>query len=552
MKLAKTVQTRRRFLGTASAASLGAAFIACGGGGDDASPIGDPSVTGSQAPRTPKSGGIIHVPTNTEPPNLDGTTQYTVSIHSNMAQVYNRVVRWNWGPGILPTSTEIAPELGASWEQPDDTTIVFHLQPNVRFQNVAPVNGRAFSSADIKATFGRILDPALHSQLAGKWTGYLESVDTPDPSTATFKLSKPYAEFFNALAFHYSWIVPEELAAGDALKTQMIGTGPFMLNEYKKGDRITFKKNPDYWEPGKPYVDGLERILITDPGAMISSFSAGQLDLTDPNAGALDPDTIASLKSKVSGSRSEEDYPWATRRLQVTATKPPLNDPRVRLAILKLIDQKQIIDVAYQNGAFVGPLPWMFGDFGLPEAEAKKLMTVSVSEAKKLLDAAAYDYDQTLEISITPQYGAQYKSTAELVQQQLQKAGIKTKIESYQYAEYLARWKPPFDKNQLAVAPLTGNSPDLMFTAYNPKGDYYFAPVTDEKLIAMTEKQRTLIKPEERAAFTQDIQRYLLQENVVDIPLGLPRTDGIVGPSLQEFYYTNTFGLPSLRDAWLA
>jgi peptide/nickel transport system substrate-binding protein len=565
MTFGKTLVSRRRALRSAGAASSALMLAACGGntsnnGTRNTATNGTPSSgssTGSakstpgQATPAPQRGGIIHVPTPQEPPDFDGTTQYTVPIHNNMAQAYNRLLRWNWGPGVEASSTEIKSELASSWEQSDPTTVVLHLVNNAKFHDIAPVSGRTLTSEDVQATFSRIMSPDLHSQLAGKFNGYLDHIETPDPQTAVIKLSKPYAELFNALAFHYTWIIPKELSTGSALKTQMIGTGPFVLDNWKKGERISFKRNPAYWEEGKPAVDGIDRILMSDAGAIVSAFAAGQLDFIDPQATNLDPETIQSLKSKVPGSTTQEDYPWATRRLQITPTRPPLDDPRVRLAILKLVDQQQIIDVVYQKGAFVGSLPWMFGPFGLPEADAKSLLKVDVAGAKQLLSAAAFDFNQELEIAVTPQYGPQYNSTAQLIQQQLQKAGIKTKINTYQYAEYLARWKPPFDKNQLAVAPLTGNSPDLLYTAYNPKGDYYFQLVADQKLINMTEQQRTILDTNQRAQFTKDVQKYLLTENVIDVPLGLPLGTVIKRPNLQSFYYTNTFGAPSVRDAWL-
>ncbi|MGE3596202.1 MAG: ABC transporter substrate-binding protein, partial [Dehalococcoidia bacterium] len=470
------------------------------------------------------------------------------TIHRAVGLVYNRLLKWNWGPETAPSSTDIVPDLVESFEQPDETTTVFTFRNNVSWQNRPPVNGRAFGASDVKATFDRILSPELKSQLAGRFAGELASLEASDDRTVVTKLTQPYAEFLHSLAFHFYWIVPRELIETDQLKSNPVGTGPFIMERWDKGQKIVFQRNPTYWKQGKPHLDGVEYLLIRDNAATLSSFASGQVD----SISDVDAENLTAIKAQIRGAQVQEFATWVTRRLQVTPTRPPLNDPRVRLAILKMVDQQQVNDLVSRGGSFVGPLPHQWGDYGLPEDQARQLLKVDLAEAKKLLDAAGYDYEQTLEMSWNQGYGKWYESAALILQQQLEKGGVKTRITSYPQAEYLARWRPPFDKNQLTPAPLTGNSPELLYTAYNPRGEYYFQPVDDQRLLDMIERQRRILDTEERAKYVIDIQRYLLTENIIDIPLGLPALAEVVQPKVRNYFFHLTFGAPYLEDASFA
>lgn len=532
--------------GIGLAGAAGAVMVGCGDDDDDA-PGGTNASPGTQpqASATPALGGTLRLPVLAEPPHLDPSLSYNATIHRTSALIYNRLVRWNWGPGVNPASTDVVGDLAASWETPNDTTYVFKLNPGIKFQAKAPVNGRALTGDDIKATFERILDPANKSQLAGRFAGEVDSIEVPSPDLVRFNLKQPYAEFMNALAFHFHWILPTELFSGDQLQTNPVGTGPFEFESYQKGDRVSFKRNPTYWKTGKPYLDKVEEALITDAGARTARFAAGQLDYLE-----VDSETLAAVKRQVDDAQSTEYASWVSRRLQITPNKAPLNDPRFRLAIRHLINQQQLIDVVWRGGKVAANLPWQWGGFGLPEAECNTLLKPNIAEAKKLISASGYD-GRAIELSWNQGYGVAYESAAQIVQQQLKLGGIETRIVSYPQAEFLARWRPPWDKNELLVGPLTGNSPDLLYTAYHPKGEYYFQEVTDQKLIDMVVQQRRILNVQERERYVHDIQRYLLNENVIDVPLGLPSSYVVTSPRVQNFGFHQTFGWPFAEEAWL-
>jgi peptide/nickel transport system substrate-binding protein len=498
----------------------------------------------------PKQGGVLVVPVTAQPPDLDGTLFYNARIHAPISMIYNRVVKTKWGAGVPPTETEVVGDLAQGWEQPEPLTFVFKLHPNVRWQNRAPVNGRPFVAEDVQQTFSRILNPSLNSQLAGKFKGEVSAVETPNPTTVVFKLTQPYAEFLYSLAFHYYTIVPHELFAGDGLKTNPVGTGAFMLERFDKGETVVLKRNPEYWKAPKPYLESVEMRLIPTVAGQAASFVAGQIHhISDVTA-----QDLTQLTNQVKDAGVTKYATWTTRRLQLTPTRPPLNDPRVRLAIQKLIDQQQFTNVLWGSARWSGVMPVNMEPFALPEQEVREALKPDVAEAKKLLDGAGYDYNQTLELAWNQGYGTSYESMATIVQQQLMRGNVKTRITSYAQAEFLARWNPPWDKNQLAVGPLNFNgTPDGLFTAYHPAGEFYFQDVRDPRLIEMVERQRRIVNQNERVKYVQDIQRYMQTQNVIDVSMGLPEFGSITRPNVRDFHFrlTNT-AFPYMEDAWFA
>src|SRR5581483_9525839 len=158
------------------------------------------------------------------------------------------------------------------WETPDAQTFTFHLRPDVKWANTAPVNGRPLTSADVKWTYEyasrtgafkgnkQLPTPSFGILLEG-----LQSIETPDDHTVVFHFENPYAPFVNYAYDRGLQIVPHEIFDQDgSLSKHMVGTGPFMLDESasQHGSRWVFRKNPGYWQSGKPYVNEIDYLVI--------------------------------------------------------------------------------------------------------------------------------------------------------------------------------------------------------------------------------------------------------------------------------------------------
>src|SRR5215468_10019538 len=191
-------------------------------------------------------------------------------------QTYNALLRFNHD------GTKILPDLAEKWEQKDETTYVFKLRQGVKFHNVAPVNGRELTSEDVKYSIERqMTNQPGKFQHAYFFLGKLASIETPDKFTIAFKTKEPYAPFLNYIASPWTVIVAREVVEkhGD-LQRHAIGTGPFIMQEYRRDQEAVFTKNPSYFRKGFPYLDEIRLQYVIDPVAATAAFRGQQTDIS--------------------------------------------------------------------------------------------------------------------------------------------------------------------------------------------------------------------------------------------------------------------------------
>ena len=234
---------------------------------------GAPYDYGYEEPDTPpKAGGVLRLAVPWSIGAWD-TNQTSASHAVSLAQaVANRLVGIKTGPEMNKYAIEIEPELAKSWETaPDGLSYTFHLEQGVKFQNVAPVSGRDFTSLDIVQAYDRAAASPTNKQL-------LELTNqrtAPDDYTVNITMKQPDADFLNPLSSRFMPIYPQEIVDSGLIETQAIGTGPFILEDVEIGFGFTTVKNPDYFE-GEPYLDGIEWRRVTDNAARTAAFVPGR------------------------------------------------------------------------------------------------------------------------------------------------------------------------------------------------------------------------------------------------------------------------------------
>jgi peptide/nickel transport system substrate-binding protein len=243
------------------------------------------------------------------------------------------------------------PELATDWfVTRDGLQYTFKLRRDVRWQD-----GQPFTSADVKFTFDDVL-AKYHPRAKVAFTN-VAGVETPDAYTVVVKMKKPYGPFLQQMTCQDGAILPKHIYAGtDILRNphnadNPIGTGPFKFQSYTRGDRVTMVRNPDYFRKGLPYFDTVIAKIVPDQGARVQGLETGEIDyvqsffLPKEQVGALQRDPKIQLKY-------DTDVP-GNYLLFLNDTKPPLNDPRVRQALLRAINRRQILQQAFFGIGYV-------------------------------------------------------------------------------------------------------------------------------------------------------------------------------------------------------
>jgi len=224
----------------------------------------------------------------------------------------------------------LTPSLATSWEPTDDlSSYTFHLRPGVQFQS-----GKDLTSEDVVFTFERLLDPEVGSP-ASSVLSTITNIEAVDPLTVRFDLSTPSAFFPDLLTAYQAKIINSQVDT-QTLALTADGTGPFILEEYKSGERAVLKRNPNYWGEG-PFVDQVVFYFMPSPQSRVEALKTGAVDIVYP----LAPTAIADLE-KASSVRVSRVSSSSYLILSMDTNQAPFDNPKVRQAVQAATDREAI------------------------------------------------------------------------------------------------------------------------------------------------------------------------------------------------------------------
>src|SRR5262245_9202555 len=215
----------------------------------------------------PRLGGELVFVVPSEPPSYDAHREETFGVIHPLAPHYNTLLR----PDPFDrTGTKLVGDLAESWTMArDGRTYTFKIRKGVKFHD-----GSELTSRDVKASYDKIIFPpqGVASDRQGQYVN-VEAVQAPDPSTVVFRLKFPQGSFLSSLASPWNWIYKADILAKDPrwYEKNVMGTGPFVFVEHVKGSHWVGKKNPSYWDRGKPYLDGYRAIFVKDSAAQVAA-----------------------------------------------------------------------------------------------------------------------------------------------------------------------------------------------------------------------------------------------------------------------------------------
>lgn len=499
--------TRRRLLQGAGGTALGAAAIAtvgCGGGGGS----GGTRTPGSTAPAegTPKLGGILKQRQQVGYPNFNpfgpGINALVQGLFVGFT-LYDHLF-------YVPTDTgEVIPFLGTEFEIAEDGRDVTVTMGEAVFWDKPPVNGRDVRASDVKASYERFKEQI---PLGFSWLReVLDSIETPNERTVVFHQNRPWAWFFtssNAGSPITSSIIPQEIVDDDdALDSNPIGSGKWMLAGHDSGQNVKLRKFPNWREPGRPYLDGIDYLYAPDNTLAQSAFSAKQID----TIAGLNSRELEDLESRfgdelVTSGDLQRDY-----RTLMLKNEPPFDDPEVRRGINLALNRDEIRQVLnLGDGELAGPLPPAHKAYVLDadDPDLQEYLRFDPAESRQVLEAAGFPFDQ--EITLKYSNFGDAPDLAEAVAQQLRSVGINVKLPGAEdIISWLSNTLGPGDFQMTSFTHLAYEDPSLPLSFYRPPN---FMGYDDPEVTAAFDKAAATLDMEERVKATKDAQRVIIQK----------------------------------------
>ena len=470
-----------------------------------------------EAAETPKRGGILRV-RGRDPVHFDPHLTRDARTHSVLSFLSSRLLRYKVGGDVRPGTFIVEPDLAERWEEPDDTTYMFYLRRGVKWHNKPPVNGRELVAEDVKFTFDRFL-----SEKGNPSRYFLDSVDrveVVDRYTVKFVLHEPFVWLLDMLASATSmWIIAPEVAQqyGDLKRVETaIGTGPFVLERYEPNVKTVFRRNPDYFVPDLPYVDGVEWLVIEDESTGLAMYRTGQIDAGPGLQWDVRQADLDSLKQSHPSLRFQDMLANNATTIWMRTDKSPFTDVRVRRAISHAIDRQGLIEAVWMRGELSPAVPRGLAEWSLPIdqlGEGAKYYRYDPQEARRLLTEAGYAKGFKTTLMATGGYGRDMLDAVQLVQRYLKEVGIEVELKIQEYGAYQATTgQGKFEGLAMGPYALGWEADSSLYGQYMPDQLRNRGHVNDLKLAAMVKEQRQIKDREARKQLIFDIQRYAAEQ----------------------------------------
>lgn len=375
---------------------------ACGSGGGG----------GGQSGGTPKHGGTATIALESELATLDPM---------NSSLLVEREVFYNMYDSLftIDPSLKIQAGLVTQWDTSDPVNYKFTLRSGVKYHDGTPFNAQ--SVVDNIKRYQTAAKSRRKSDLAS-----VKSVEAVDDTHVVFHLKHPDATLLATLVDRAGMMLSVQAVqkGGDNFSLNPIGagSGPFEFVEWKRNDHLTLKRNPNYWKPGLPYLDGVTYKAIPDVNAILAALKTGDIDI----ARVIAAKDVAGVKAD--SSFIYRDVPAiGFNGFELNTGSAPFSDPAKRQAVATAIDRYAILKNINFNIGVVGygPIPpssWAF------DPNEKIYDHADAAKAKQLATGFTFTFKTTSDPVNQQQ--------AQLLQSELSQAGITMQIQTEEFATY--------------------------------------------------------------------------------------------------------------------
>ena len=289
-----------------------------------------------QAEGTPKRGGTLTymIPADA-PPSFDGHRETTYATVHTGAPFYSVLIRVN--PDDPASTTDFVCDLCTEMPKPTDggKTYIFKIRQGVKFHDGTPL-----TAADVAKSWQMIVFPP-QGILSPRQENFdmIEAIENPDPETVVFRLKFATTSFLPALSDPFAWIYKKDILEKDPhwYEKNIMGSGPFKFTDYEVGQAIKGVRNPDYYMPGKPYLDGIVAIYAPKQATRVDAIRSDRAAI---EFRGLPPASRDELKKQLGDRIAVQESDWNCGSVvTINHAKKPFDDVRVRRALTLAIDR---------------------------------------------------------------------------------------------------------------------------------------------------------------------------------------------------------------------
>lgn len=482
-KVSSGPQRRLRLLVPSVAVLVAALVAGCGGG----------KATSTAASSGPKAhGGTLNVGQSQEVIDLDPDTLFAPEDINVSSQINEPLFRENFEGKLVPWLVE-------KYETANEQRVwTLHLRQGVKFSN-----GKPLTSADVVFT----LEDVRKNPNWASFTEGITSVKASSPSTVVITNAKPNPELPATLALYPFYVTPDNLGGESAKEFAQhpIGTGPFMLSSWKRGESLTLNRNPYYWIKDRPYLNQIVFRTITDPSSRVSELRAGQMDVI------FEPPWSEVGSIEHSSETKFGNYPRAiTEMLWLNAKDHLFSYKGVREAVNLALDRegmnKTVLLGHGEPGVVMVPKAVPFHNASIPVPQQ------DMAKAKELLAQALKGGAPSPSFTIlVPNEDAFWPTAAQIAQQELDEAGFKVTLQPRETSSWVESLNSGKFEASFGYAFAQMPSPSELFAFYNGMHAFNTFASTAETKVVFAEAL-SAVNEEKRAQLYHKLQEIIVKE----------------------------------------
>ncbi len=468
---------------------------------------------------TPRPGGRIVYGLTLAPSGMDPHINASSELGIPLTSVYDTLVYQD------PKTGEFVPGLAQKWEVSEDGKVyTFYLRRGVKFHDGTPFNAEA-----VRFNLERITSPDLASQKARFMLGPYERTEVVDEYTVRIVLKEPFAPLLDSLSQVYLAMASPTAVQkwGSEYQLHQVGTGPFLFVEYVPGDHLLLRRNPDYaWGPPvyghkTAQLEEVEFRFFTDPATRSPALESGEADVM----GEVPPQDAARLQGSQDFRIEAVAIPGVSLMLFMNTARPPLDDLRVRQALLFGTDRRAIISAVFRDTSPVACGPLAAVTFGYNPMICEFYL-YNPDQAAALLEEAGWkdtdgdgvrDKDgQPLALDFYLMGWGYMPEVGQLIADQWSRLGVRVNSQVVSYPEALEIAKE--GRHHLMPFNLSGSDPDILRRFFHSQGGFNWSKVDDPEMDGWLEEAARVSDRDRRADLYSQVQTRVM-ENALIIPV---------------------------------